>query len=430
MIKTSIVWFSSDLRLHDNETLVRAIEQSQEIVPVYCFDEAHFNLSEFGFKRTGCFRAQFILESLQNLDNSLRAKGSGLIIVIGKPEEEIFKLAQVYNAKKVFAKREVAHEEKVTQELLEKKLWKVHCEFETFSTSTLYHALDLPFSIKDIPDVFTAFRKKVEQESSIRPIFEKPLFIKSPDISALKLPLLEQLGLQKVLIDKRAAIKFRGGETEGINRIQTYFFDTKNIFNYKETRNGLVGENYSTKFSAWLALGCLSPREIYRQLKEYESLYSANESTYWLKFELLWRDYFRFMMKKYNYKYFLQHGIQTKKDTLNEHNQDLLQQWIDGRTGLDFVDANMLELKLTGFMSNRGRQNVASYFCNDLKLDWRYGAAYFEQQLIDYDVCSNWGNWAYLAGVGNDPRGNRYFNIEKQANDYDKNKTFRNLWLK
>ena len=179
-----------------------------------------------------------------------------------------------------------------------------------------------------------------------------------------------------------------------------------------------------------MALGCLSPREIYRQLKEYESLYSANESTYWLKFELLWRDYFRFMMKKYNYKYFLQQGIQTKKDTLNEHNQDLLQQWIDGRTGLDFVDANMLELKLTGFMSNRGRQNVASYLCNDLKLDWRYGAAYFEQQLIDYDVCSNWGNWAYLAGVGNDPRGNRYFNIEKQANDYDKNKTFRDLWLK
>ena len=89
----------------------------------------------------------------------------------------------------------------------------------------------------------------------------------------------------------------------------------------------------------------------------------------------------------------------------------------------------MLELKLTGFMSNRGRQNVASYFCNELNIDWRFGAAYFEQQLIDYDVCSNWGNWAYLAGVGNDPRQNRVFNIEKQAADYDKKKVFRNLWL-
>ena len=105
-----------------------------------------------------------------------------------------------------------------------------------------------------------------------------------------------------------------------------------------------------------------------------------------------------------------------------------LQEWIDGQTGVDFVDANMLELKLTGFMSNRGRQNVASYLCNDLKLDWRYGAAYFEQQLIDYDVCSNWGNWAYLAGVGNDPR-DRKFNTQVQAERYDSNHSFRKLWL-
>jgi deoxyribodipyrimidine photo-lyase len=97
---------------------------------------------------------------------------------------------------------------------------------------------------------------------------------------------------------------------------------------------------------------------------------------------------------------------------------------------VDFVDANMIELKLTGFMSNRGRQNVASYLCNDLKLDWRYGAEYFEQQLIDYDVCSNWGNWAYIAGVGNDPRSDRYFNIKKQADQYDADKHYRNLWLK
>jgi deoxyribodipyrimidine photo-lyase len=429
MTQASIVWFTTDLRLHDNETLVKAIEQSQEIIPVYCFDEAHFKTSEFGFKRTGSFRVQFILEALKDLDSSLRAIGSGLITVIGKPEEEILILAQLYKAKKVFAKREVAHEEKIKQELVEKKLWKLDCELETYSTSTLYHALDLPFSIKDIPDVFTTFRKKIEKESSIRPIFEKPSSIKSPVIPTLQLPRIEQLGLQKIEMDSRTVIQFKGGETEGIKRIQTYFFETKAISNYKETRNGMVGENYSTKFSAWLALGCLSPREIYYELKKYERLYSANESTYWLEFELLWRDYFRFTMKKHHHKYFLQHGIQTKKDTLNEHNHELLQQWIKGKTGIDFVDANMQELKLTGFMSNRGRQNVASYLCNDLKLDWRYGAAYFEQQLIDYDVCSNWGNWAYLAGVGNDPRGNRYFNIEKQANDYDKNKAFRNLWL-
>jgi deoxyribodipyrimidine photo-lyase len=192
----------------------------------------------------------------------------------------------------------------------------------------------------------------------------------------------------------------------------------------------MTGSDYSSKFSAWLALGCISPRFIYQELKKYESLHTANDSTYWLIFELLWRDYFRFMMKKYHNSFFQKNGIKNTDFTTKTVNLDLLQNWIDAKTGVDFIDANMTELKLTGFMSNRGRQNVASYLCNDLAVDWRYGAAYFEQQLIDYDVCSNWGNWAYLAGVGNDPKGSRYFNIEKQAADYDKNKTFRNLWLK
>lgn len=428
-MKTSIVWFKTDLRLQDNETLVKAIAQSDEIIPVYCFDESQFELTDFGFQKTGSFRAQFLLESLLDLDKNLRALGSGLIVVKGNPEVEIPKIVKQYKATKVYAKREVSYEEKRTEALVQAELFKIKCELETFSTSTLYHAEDLPFSIKDIPDVFSNFRKKTEKESLIRSAFEKPSQINSPELDVLDLPSLEDLGLIFTSIDTKAAIHFKGGETRAIARLNHYFFESKCISEYKETRNGMVGTDYSSKFSAWLSLGSISPRFIYQELQKYEQQFGANESTYWLVFELLWRDYFRFMMKKYNVKLFQQAGIQNKEIPSNLHNTNLLQNWIDGKTGVDFVDANMIELKLTGFMSNRGRQNVASYLCNDLKLDWRFGAAYFEQQLIDYDVCSNWGNWAYLAGVGNDPRGNRYFNIEKQAVDYDKNKTFRNLWL-
>lgn len=428
-MRTAIVWFKTDLRLEDNETIIRAIEQSDEIIPVYCFDDSHYQISEFGFQKTGSLRTQFLLETLLDLDQNLRVIGSGLVIVKGNPEIEIPKIVQEYKAQKVFAKREVAYEEKITEQLVEKELWKLNCELKTFSTSTLYHAEDLPFSIKDIPDVFTNFRKKIEKESTIRAVFESPINIKSPSLPDFKIPSLEELSCDKITIDSRAAIQFKGGETEALKRINHYFFETKAISQYKETRNGMIGENYSSKLSAWLALGCISPRKIYSELKKYESVYNANESTYWLIFELLWRDYFRFVMKKYNHKLFMRTGIQDKVIPSNK-NKTQLESWINGTTGVDFVDANMIELKLTGFMSNRGRQNVASYFCNDLKLDWRYGAAYFEQQLIDYDVSSNWGNWAYLAGVGNDPRGNRYFNIEKQASDYDKNKAFRKLWLK
>ena len=428
-MKTAIVWFKTDLRLHDNETLVKAIAQSETIIPFYCFDESHFKTTNFGFKKTGSFRAQFLLESLRDLDSNLRAMGSGLLIVSGKPAIEIPKLVQQYKATKVFAKREVAFEEKKTETLVQEELFKLRCELQTLSTSTLYHAEDLPFSIKDIPDVFTKFRSKTEHDAVIRTIFEKPKKINSPEILPLNLPSLDALGLNFVPMDKRVAIQFKGGETEAIKRLNHYFFESKSISTYKETRNGLVGADYSSKFSAWLAMGCISPRFIHHELKKYENQFGANQSTYWLIFELLWRDYFRFMMKKYKTKFFQEQGIQNKAKSIIKSNSESLQKWIDGRTGVDFIDANMIELKLTGFMSNRGRQNVASYFCNDLKLDWRYGASYFEEQLIDYDVCSNWGNWAYLSGVGNDPRGNRYFNIEKQANDYDKNKAFRNLWL-
>ena len=429
-MKRSIVWFKTDLRLHDNETLVQAIAQSDEVIPVYCLDDDHFNITEFGFRKTGKFRARFLLEALQDLDANLRPLGSGLIVVHGKPEVELYQLVKLYGVHKVFAKREVSYEEKQTEERVEKELWKLQCSFETFSTSTLYHAQDLPFSIKDIPDIFTAFRRQVEHESSVRPMIQKPRKIKSPPIAPLHLPKLKALGLVAPVHDNRSVLAFKGGESEGYKRLNAYFFETQLIANYKNTRNGMIGADYSTKFSPWLALGCLSPREIFYELKKYESKFSANDSTYWLVFELLWRDYFRFMMKKHRNKYFSISGI--KAADLNPLQKDtkVLQTWINGKTGNDFVDANMLELKLTGFMSNRGRQNVASYLCNDLKLDWRYGAAYFEQQLIDYDVCSNWGNWAYLAGVGNDPRGNRYFDMLKQAKLYDPKSTYRQLWLK
>ncbi len=428
-MKTVVVWFKTDLRLHDNETLVKAIAQSDQIVPVYCFDELHYETTEFGFKKTGSFRAQFLLEALEDLDKNLRALGSGLVIVKGKPEVEIPKVVQQFKAVKVFAKREVSYEEKQVEAKVQAELFKLKCELQTFSTSTLYHAEDLPFSIKNIPDVFTNFRKKTEKDAAIRATFDKPMVVNSPEIPPLNLPSLTDLGLVFVAIDSRAVLQFKGGETEGLKRLQHYFFETQCLSQYKETRNGLIGADYSSKFSAWLALGCISPRYIHRELKKYEQQFGANESTYWLIFELLWRDFFRFMFKKHQSKMFQPAGITDTKVAPKTINQKLLTDWINGTTKIDFVDANMLELKHTGFMSNRGRQNVASYFCHDLKLDWRFGAAYFEEQLIDYDECSNWGNWAYIAGVGNDPRENRYFDIAKQAAVYDKSKDYRKLWL-
>ena len=338
-MQNAIVWFKTDLRVHDNETLVKAIEQNYKIIPVYCFDEAHFKTTEFGFHKTGSFRAQFLLESLLDLDKNLRDLGSGLTVVHGKPENEIIELVKKFNVQKVFAQQEIAPEEMHKQALVQKELLKVNYQFETFKTSTLYHENDLPFLINDIPDVFTNFRKLVEKDAVIRSVFAKPTAINSPEIMPLNLPSLAQLGIENTMPDSRAVLDFKGGETATWNRLEHYFFETKSLSNYKLTRNELVGANYSSKFSAWLALGCISARSIYHEIQAYERKIIANDSTYWLVFELLWRDYFKFVMQKYGSLFFLKKGIKPAALQPRNFNLELFKKWENGQTTNDFINS-------------------------------------------------------------------------------------------
>ena len=212
-----------------------------------------------------------------------------------------------------------------------------------------------------------------------------------------------------------------------MKRLNYYLFESKKVGFYKKTRNGLVGKDYYTKFSHWLANGSLSAKTIYYQVKKYEQEFGKNQSTYWVIFELIWRDYFKYISLKYGNDIFKIGGI-LHRDYQWKSDEETIKKWINGETKDDFVNANMIELKETGWMSNRGRQNVASYFAKELLLDWRIGAAYFESLLLDYDVHSNYGNWMYVAGVGNYPI-DRKFNTQLQAERYDSNHKFRNLWL-
>jgi deoxyribodipyrimidine photo-lyase len=126
---------------------------------------------------------------------------------------------------------------------------------------------------------------------------------------------------------------------------------------------------------------------------------------------------------------FLEKGVENKKDCDWAVDFEMFEKWKTAKTGFPFIDANMRELMQTGYMSNRGRQNVASFLVKDLKVNWLMGAEYFESFLIDYDVCSNYGNWAYVAGVGQDPRENRHFNIFSQSEKYDHNASYMKHWL-
>ncbi len=430
MNKLILVWFRNDLRIHDNEVLLEATRKGDAIVPVYCFDPRHYGPTRYGTRKTGPIRAQFILESVADLKRNLQALGGNLITLMGKPEELIPQLAVQYGVNEVYHHREVATEEIDVSERVETALWKHKINLKHFIGHTLYHKEHLPFPIKDIPDVFTNFRKKVEKESTVRPCFSEPSSICIPEnLLVDNLPSLSDLGYDgQSSLDSRAVLQFKGGESEGLKRMQEYFWEQDLLKTYKVTRNGLLGANYSSKFSAWIALGCLSPRKVYWEIKKYEKERVANDPTYWLIFELLWRDYFRFMLKKYENKFFLKAGFKGQAPSEAPNQRELFERWKLGQTGIPFIDANMRELNATGFMSNRGRQNVASYLVKELQVNWTWGAAYFEEQLIDYCPANNWGNWAYLAGVGNDPREDRHFNTAKQAQLYDPAGKYIQLW--
>lgn len=428
--KTALLWFRNDLRLHDNEALCLALEKADQILPVFCIDPRLFRRAAFGLPKTGPFRAQFLLESLHAIRSRLQEKGSNLLILHGEPEVVLPALARQTGVSWIFAHKEVTHEETQAELALEKALFKTGITLETVWGATLYHLEDLPMPMHALPDMFTQFRKQVEKYVEVRELFPTPASIPTmPRKEWGNIPDLRDLGLEPAPVDPRRVLAFEGGEIAGLERVQAYFWERDALKVYKETRNDSLGEDYSSKFSPWLALGCLSPRYIYEEVKRYERIRVANESTYWLIFELLWRDYFRFVAKKYGNDLFLPGGIKRSEEKQGRQNWKWFEAWTEGKTGVPFVDAHMRELLLTGFMSNRGRQNVASYLVKDLGVDWRMGATWFEAMLIDYDPCSNWGNWNYVAGVGNDPRENRYFNVPSQSRRYDPKGHYLRTWL-
>ena len=434
MSSTSIVWFRNDLRLHDHRALTSAVKCSDAVACVYVVDPRFFGTTSFGFDRTGPYRSNFLRESLLDLQKSLNEAGSSLIVLQGKPEQVLAKTATAIGASYVHAHREYASEEMAIEDEVRRSLSDVGVSLELSSANTLYELEDLPFELAELPELFTKFRRKVEASSPIRDPIAFPQAIPNlcPDqqakIQSVSIDQIKCLQGQAPGHDERAAMQFRGGETAGLCRIKDYLWNDDCLKNYKETRNEMLGANYSSKFSPWLALGCLSPRRIHEEVCRYETERIKNDSTYWMIFELLWRDYFALITFKHGRRIFQVGGLRGQSIPWKQ-DSDVFERWKTGTTGFPLIDANMRELNSTGFMSNRGRQNVASFLTKNLGIDWRMGAEWFESMLIDYDPCSNYGNWNYVAGVGNDARQFRWFNTLKQSANYDPDGAYVRHWL-
>ena len=418
----TLYWFTRDLRLHDNAALLAA-SKSDMLLCVYVVDPRWFRPGPLQCRAMGSHRWRFLWQSLMTLERSLRPLGQRLHIAYGEPETVIPEMVRERAIARVIRSRQPGTEEAGQWQSLKNQL--PHTVFQQFETLSLFTEGSLPMALEDLPGTFSQFRKQVEKAGQrhsgalrIRTLTALPPPPGFPDDSRGQCP---------AITDPQHPLQFRGGEDAGLARLNEFLFQNHGIADYKQTRNALDTWDASSKFSPWLANGSLSAREVAETIDKYERTETSNESTYWLWFELLWREYYYWYALRHGANLFRRDGVQRKRRPVTFYGHRFMA-WCQGNTEYPLVNAAMNQLRETGYMSNRGRQLVASCFVNELELDWRYGAAWFEQQLIDYDVASNWGNWQYLAGVGADPRGLRQFNLDKQARQYDPDGQFVARW--
>jgi len=411
---TTLFLFSNDLRLDDNPALELAA-RTERLICVYCIDPGGFQARRYQQRSMGEHRWRFRWQALQELKQRLARLGQPLQIIYGNPVTEVVRLTKLYSASRLVSARPFGFDE---QQQLRAIQQQSGVQVELADNYTLFTPDQLPFDLDALPATYSSFRRKVEA-----------LPLPAPRRALTQLPppppLLAGPGLPERLVPADTGL-VKGGEAAAEQHLLSYF-SGELPQHYKEVRNALDGWDNSSKLSFWLNNGCLSVRRTVHQLRNYEAEYGANESTGWLYVELLWREYFQWLALKLGPTLFRFSGTASSAP-LTSFYPERFSAWCQGRTPWPLVNACMEQLKQTGYLSNRGRQIAASALVNELAVDWRYGAAWFEQQLIDYDVAVNWGNWQYIAGVGADPRGGRHFNLEKQTEQFDGDGRYRRRW--
>ncbi|MBC54614.1 MAG: deoxyribodipyrimidine photolyase [Gammaproteobacteria bacterium] len=424
---TTLYWFTQDLRLDDNPALTRAA-QSDALLCVYCVNRRWFNPHRYHISAMGTHRWHFLQQSLDALSAALAGLNQHLYIEHGYPEQQLIGLIARHRITRLVCSRQFGSDERKVLRLLAERFPGL--EIEEVDSTTLFDQQQLPMAPPELLKGFTPFRQQAEQ-LQVPPPAQTPMSLPRPVLRAVPAMALPEWipGSYRRPAASQTSLSIAaigGGEPAGKQQLHDYF-SSQLPSSYKQVRNKLDGWENSTKLSPWLNQGCLSPRRVTQVLRQYEQRHGQNESTGWLYFELLWREYFQWLAQAQGDRLYALKGIADKPQHGCLH-PERYQKWCHGNTPWPLVNACMRQLKETGYLSNRGRQIAASCFINELGMDWRYGAAWFEHQLIDYDVAVNWGNWQYIAGVGVDPRGGRHFDIEKQTALHDPDRAYINRW--
>jgi len=403
--------FRRDLRLEDNLGLLEMLEQANEVIPVFIFDPRQVDRKQNKYFSEPAF--QFLLNSLKELNEDLRARDSQLYVFSGDPAEVVSSLIKKDGVEAVFVNKDYTPFARKRDKSIADVCKKAGVAFERHDDVCLSPIEEIRTGQGGLYTVFTPFMRKAygyevafPRKNNFSNYFSSGLNTKthsSSDFSA-------DIGKMK--------LKLLGGRSEALKILRSPKF----LSGYKNNRNLPHMEQGTSHLSAHHKFGTISIRETYQVASEH-----AGRGSQFIS-ELYWRDFYYYTAYHFP-KIFKESFLPWAKYLKWVNNKKQFWAWCDGKTGVPMVDAGMRELNDTGWMHNRSRMIVASYLTKNLLIDWRWGEQYFASKLLDYDPAQNNGGWQWSASVGTDPKPLRIFNPYTQAVNYDPGAQYIKRWV-
>lgn len=418
---TAIVWFRRDLRLADNRALAHALAHAGRVVPVYIHAP-----EDDGDWPPGAASRWWLHHSLASLGADIARRGGRLVIRRGPSLEALRALIAETGAHLVCYNRLYEPARLAADRAIEEALAPEGVEVRAFGG----HLLAEPWTVKTRSGspyrVYSAFAQALRSRLEVPAPLAAPRALSSaPALASIP---LEALGLKpKIPWDLGLAAAWQPGEPAAQEKLASL---ARRLPRYAAARD-LPAEDATTRLSPHLHFGEISPAQLWQEIRRLRTAATehAARGAETLERELLWREFAHHVLDHYP------HTPQAPLDPRFagfawRSDASLLEAWQRGKTGVPIVDAGMRELWRTGFMHNRVRMIVASFLAKHLRLDWRCGARWFWDTLVDADLANNTLNWQWVAGCGADAAPYfRIFNPVLQSRKFDPQGTYLRRWL-
>ena len=390
----SVFWFRRDLRLQDNTALYHALKQGHPVLPIFIFD---IDIVEVLPEDDP--RVNFIYDTLADIDKELKSFGSSLLILKGKVDEVWQSLCRDYTISDVFFNRDYEPYARQRDAGIEKQLTGAGIMVHSFKDQVVFEPHEVLKADGNPYTVFTPYKRKWLQ------LYDSVTIYDAPDGSSF-LQIRNEIPTKNALGIKASEIKVMP-------------YDLKVVADYAKYRD-YPSINGTSRLGPYLRFGLVSVRTLISNIGSVSETFTS---------ELVWREFF--MQILFHFPHVVKENFRPKYNGIEWVNDEkMFELWKSGKTGYPIVDAGMRELNQTGYMHNRVRMLTAGFLCKHLLTDWRWGEAYFAENLMDYDLSANNGNWQWAAGTGCDAAPYfRVFNPSTQVKKFDPQLEYINKWI-